>query len=287
MLVKTKYRIMNCEFYAVLTDGTLRRIELDQKTTPLIHDVFITSADKILNQDTEEILFDGNYIHDEDEIFFVNNLIIPDKIKEVEKNNPLGIPVLNLESESIKTLFWYENATYYFQNFDNRKLLKNKTIIKYSNKTYSKIEENALIVENIVNAIYKNDKFYFSSYANANKIFSLLEFYQAATDEDIKNFSLVSPVIIDENWLIKHSNTIIRKHITLLLKSGILTGVDTKKVKSAANKFKLKFELDKDNKIIFPKDKKMCKDMLIFLNEQYYVGLISGKNFKTSSKRDA
>jgi len=37
-----------------------------------------------------------------------------------------------------------------FQNFDNRKSLHNQHVIFYDHHTYSKLEEHAFIVENVV-----------------------------------------------------------------------------------------------------------------------------------------
>ena len=276
---------MVCNFFAILDDNSVRKISLTQNVTTPIRNVFFNAGDSFLNEDTEEIEFDGNYILQEGEILYVE-LEIPTAVKEVE-TNAIGIQVLDLSTEEIKTLFWYENSVYYFQNFDKRKLLRNKNVILYSNQTYTKLEENAFIVEDNLNAIHRDGKFYFYSYANANKIFSLIEFYQEATNEKIKEFSEHKKILLDEQWFIENSNSIIRKHITLIQKSKILDNADTKKIKSKAKKFKLEIQLDGKGKIKFPNDKKLCKDILIFLNEQYYIGLISGNKFKTSSKRNA
>ena len=191
-----------------------------------------------------------------------------------------------MNTEIVKALFWYESGTYYFQNFDKRKLLNNKNVITYDNQTYSKLENNAFIVENVVNAIYKDDKFYFTSYANANRIFSLTDFYEEASNEKIDDFATNDKVDFDLDWLKINANSIIRKQITLLQKSGTLENSDTNKIKNSAKKFKLTIDLE-DGKIKFPNDKIQLKNLLTFLNEQYYIGLITGNKYKTNSKRTA
>jgi len=276
---------MVCNFFAILDDGSVRKINLTQSITTSIRNVFLEYGNLLVNEDTEEIEFDGNYIIQENEVLYVN-LELPDDVKEAATNS-IGIPNLDLNKENIKTLFWYEKKMFFFQNFDNRKLLRNKNVIFYNENTYSKLNENAFIIENTVNALHMNGKFYFNSYANANKIFSLLEFYQEATNEEISQFAASDKILLDEDWMLENSNTIIRKQITLIQRSKILNTADTKKIKSHAKKFLLGIELDKMGKIIFPKDKKACKNILTFLNEQYYIGLITGNKYKTSSKRTA
>jgi hypothetical protein len=276
---------MICNFFAILTDGSLRKINLLQKITPSIKNIFVDNGNYLLNDDTEEIKFDGNYVVQEDEVLYVN-MALPNELTEAMQNS-IEIPILDLNNDQIKTLFWHDAKTYYFQNFDNRKLLRNKSVIFYDKQTYNKLEENAFVIESVVNAIYKNGKFYFVSYANANKIFSLLDFYEAASDEKIEEFAKHKNVIFDEVWLIANTNTLIRKQITLLQKSKILDKANTKKIQSKAKKFNLAISVDAKGKIIFPNDKKEFKEILIFLNEQYYIGLISGNKYKTNSKRNA
>lgn len=273
-----------CNFFAILKDDTVRKINLLQNITNSIRNIFLDCGAVIMNNDTEEILFDGNYAIQEEEILYVE-MGLPENINEAS-DNAIGIEVLNLETDNIKTIFWYEDGVYYFQNFDNRKLLRNRSVIYWDNNTYNKLEESALIVENVVNAIYKDGKFYFKSYANANKIFSLLAFFQEATTEEIQRFSENDKIVFDQTWLIDNSNTIIRKQITLIQKSNILEKAKPKSIKTSAKKFNLNIELQ-DGKVLLPNDKKVCKDILTFLNEQYYIGLITGNKYRTNSKRNA
>lgn len=269
-------------FYAILTDDTVRNINLTQAVIPSIEQIFTTSGLDILAKDP--VLFTGNYKVEDDEVLYVN-MQMPDNVTEVAVN-AMGIPTLNLNHDTIRALFWYDNGVYYFQNFDNRRLLRNRNILVYSNNTYSRLDENAFVVEPTVNAVYQNGLFFFPNYFNANKIFSLAEYYHEATDDEIRDFAAGDKVAIDQEWFLK-SNTVIRKNITLLQKSNVLAAADTKKIKRSASRlFKLNIDLDATGKIIFPNDHKATKDILTFLNEQFFRGVITGKPYRTSSKRD-
>jgi hypothetical protein len=83
-----------------------------------------------------------------------------------------------------------------------------------------------------------------------------------------------------------NTNSVIRKQITLLQKSKALAGANTGQIKADAHNFQLEIALDKKNKICFPNYKKACKEILLFLNEQYWTGLITGTKFKTNAKRE-
>jgi hypothetical protein len=268
-----------------LETDDIRRISLTQDITGTIRSVFVNGGSRLINGELEEVAFDGNYAITEDEVLFVS-IELSEKLKEVA-TNALGIPVLNLKKEKIKTLFWYEEGVYYFQGFDNRKLLTDsRHVITYSNETYTGLKEDAFIVDHIVNAVHKAGKLYFVSYVNANKIFSLSDFYIEATNEEIDAFAKHKNISIsDKDWFKEHSNSVVRKQITLIQKSKVLDGADTDKIKKKAKSFKLAIELDKKGKIIFPQDKKTSKEILVFLNEQYYVGIITGTHYRTNSKR--
>ena len=120
---------VTCNFFAILQDETIRKINLTQNIVNVIQNVFVNNSTIVFNDDIEEIKFDGNYVIQEDEVLYVE-LDLPDTIK-VASNNAIGLEGLNLLTDKVKTIFWTENDTYYFQNFDNRKLLKNKNVIFY------------------------------------------------------------------------------------------------------------------------------------------------------------
>lgn len=273
-----------CNFFALLKDNTVKKINLFQTITSDIRNVFLDGAIKLLNDDMDEILFDGNFSVQENEILYVE-MEIPQNIKE-SIENPIGTENLILERDDVKAIFWVENDIYYFQNFDRRKILNNKNILFYSSNTYKKLTNDALIVEDYVNAIYQDGKLFFHSYHNAHKIFSLSAFYEEASNEVIEEFVQSEYLLADVTWLKEQSNNTIRKQITLIQKSNVLQNADTKKIKKEAKKFNLEIILI-DGKLSIPSDKKLCKNILSFLNEQYYIGLISGKKFRTNSKREA
>lgn len=274
-----------CNFFAILKNDSIKKIDLLQSITESIRDVFVNASLNLLDDDTTEILFDGNFAVQEEEVLYVE-LELPANVIEAS-TNPIGLSVLDINTDKIKTLFWFENGIYYFQNFDNRKLLQNRNIIFWDKTSYNKFTDNALIVENHINGLYKDNKFYFNNFVNANKIFSLSSFYQEATDIEITEFVKNDVISVDLDWLLKNSNSLLRKQITLLEKSGVLKKVNTKSVKTNANKFKLKIELTVDGKLILPENKKDCKNVLAFLNEQYYFGVITKNKFITNSKRNA
>lgn len=269
-------------FFAMLDDCSVRRIGLLQNIENSIRDSFMNYGPGII-EEKEEIEFNGNYKIDEDEVLYVK-MELPAGFKDIP-TNPIQIPELDIKKDRIKALIWYENGVYYFQNFDDRKMLRHRNVLFFNNQTFDKLTSDAFIVENKVNAVYKDDRYYFQSYSNANKIFSLSDYYEAATNQGLIIFGEHENVSIsDPEWFLE-VNTVIRKHVSLLQKSAVLDDADTKKIKKSAKKFNVEVELDVDGKIVFPRNHKSCKEILLFLNEHYYEGPITKRHFRTNSTR--
>jgi len=200
------------------------------------------------------------------------------------KTNAMGIVPIDITQDQIKALFWYEDDTWYFQNFDARRLLRRKRILVHSKNTFDELKADAFVVEDMVNAVYKDEKFLFPSYTNANKIFSLSGFYHEATKPELVSFAANDKVTIDESWIVSKANSVIKRHISLLLDSKVLDTADTAVVKAEALDYDVDIPLDADGRIVFPKDLKKCKDILTYLNEQFYEGPITRKRYRTNNK---
>src|SRR5450432_2972579 len=131
-------------FFAMLQDHTIKRIALLQAIEPSIRAIFITYGTS-LTDEKDEILFDGNYKIDGDEVLYVI-IELPQELSEIT-DNPIGIPILDLENDHIKALIWYEDEEYYFQNFDSRKLLSQKKFIFFDNQTFNRLTQNAFVID--------------------------------------------------------------------------------------------------------------------------------------------
>ena len=131
-------------------------------------------------------------------------------------------------------------------------------------------------------------KLYFRSYANARQIFDLTSFFREATNVDIDNvFS--KPVFhgTDCEWMKQNSDSIMRKQIKSIEDSGILDGLDVTKrtFKIWANKAGIPKDYYKNGTLEFPKNKKGCKMLLSFLNDDIFEGHFTKSIFWSNSKR--
>lgn len=272
-------------FYAILQDNTVRSVGLVQPLIPEIQNIFLKKGAALLALD-EQVEFDGNYrVHEGDDELLYVNMDLPAPVAEA-KSNAMGIVPIDITNDQIKALFWYEADTWYFQNFDARRLLRRKRILVLSKDTFDELKADAFVVEDMVNAVYRNGKYLFTSYTNANKIFSLSKIYHEATKPELVSFAANEKVSIDEAWIVEKANSVIKRNISLLMDSKVLDFADTAVVKADALAYDVDITLDAVGKIVFPKNLKKCKDVLTFLNEQFYTGPITKKRFQTNNKRE-
>lgn len=279
---------MNDFVFFILTDGSIRKVLLTDEAVRDIVALWEPSYTKFVRDEITEVAFDGSYKPDKDEVLYVT-MGLPDSFADIPDNtnnyNEVAIP-----GDSIKTICLYHDGNYYFQNFMNNYILKTSNIpLIWSGDTFKKFDEQkAFTIEETVNAIYHNGKLYFRSYASARQIFDLSAFYTEATNADIDNvFGNDVFAGTDCEWMKENSDSVMRKQIKSIEDSGILAGlnVTTKKFKSWAKKAGIPEGVYNTGNLVFPKNKKECKVILSFLNDDIFEGHFTKSIYLSNSKR--
>lgn len=279
---------MNDFVFFILTDGSIRKVLLTDEAVRDIVALWEPSYTKFVRDEITEVAFDGSYKPDKDEVLYVT-MGLPDSFADIPDNtnnyNEVAIP-----GDTIKTICLYHDGNYYFQNFMNNYILKTSNIpLIWSGDTFKKFDEQkAFTIEETVNAIYHNGKLYFRSYASARQIFDLSAFYTEATNADIDNvFGNDVFAGTDCEWMKENSDSVMRKQIKSIEDSGILAGlnVTTKKFKSWAKKAGIPEGVYNTGNLVFPKNKKECKVILSFLNDDIFEGHFTKSIYLSNSKR--
>lgn len=279
---------MNNFVFFLLTDGSIRRLLLTDDAVQDIVALWEPSFAKFISDVITEISFNGSYMPNKDEVLYVT-MGLPDCFSNIPDNtinyNEIAIP-----GDSIKTVCLYHNGDYYFQNFLNNYILKTTNIpLIWSNNTYKKFDEQkAFTIEETVNAIYHDGKLYFRSYASARQIFDLSAFYAEATNADIDRV-FMNPTFFgsDCEWMKENCDSLMRKQIKSIEDSKILAKLDVSKksFQSWAKKAGIPKEVYNSGHLILPKNKKECKVVLSFLNEDIFEGHFSKSVYFSNSKR--
>ena len=279
---------MNDFVFFRLTDGSIRKILLTDEAVQEIVALWGNSYSKFINDDIVEVAFDGSYKPNKEEVLYVT-MPLPACFADIPDNtnnyNEIIIP-----GDNIKTVCLYHGGNYYFQNFMNNYILKTSNIpLIWSGDTFKKFdEEKAFTIEETVNAIYHDGKLYFRSYVSARQIFDLKDFYIEATNDDIDAvFGAAVFAGTDCEWMKTNSDDTMRKQIKSIQDSGILAGlnVTTKNFKSWAKRAGIPEGVYNTGNLVFPKNKKECKMILSFLNDDIFEGHFTKSIYVSNSKR--
>jgi hypothetical protein len=143
-----------------------------------------------------------------------------------------------------------------------------------------------------VTAVIQGTNLLFKSFHSVSRLFDLTSYYHEATDEELVTFSghgSIAQTPELTNFLKLADSTRIRKQIALILDSKILDKVPTKTIVSRAKRlFKLTIDTQDVNgnkKLVLPDNKAGLKDVLDFLQENFYKGCLTDTTFVSSSKR--
>jgi hypothetical protein len=247
--------------------------------------------------DAEEVPFDGKYKPDNGEILVIEEFDDIDNLSAVV-GAPLDYPVADpvaLSFDQIRALFFGKangdgDWTVYLQSFDRRRVISPAGFsIFHSADAYKKIEGTGLTLDNKIAAKLRADKLSFTSFFQVQRIFDMSSYFQEATDEDIKQFSELDQLqVADVGALTDASDNWIRRKVWLVMQSGILEKVPPNDIKAIAAEFGIPVEystIDGVEKINVPTEKKALKNLLRFLDEDYYKSPLSKTNFLTNSKR--
>ena len=243
------------QFYALMSDNTAKYISLKKEVVTDIRNIFISGAARLKTAEMEEDEFNGDIMARNGENITYVNFSLPEDFNRIP-DNQADMYEYDIEADIPKSIFWYEEGRFLFQVFNKRNILKRKTVLKreYGN-SFSKMQENAFIIEEKVNAIYEDGKLYFQSYTSANQIFSLLDFVTEATNGEIDSFGENENLEANAGLIKNIANIKTRRLIKVLSSTtNVLTftwkPLSTKK--SLLKKYGIKAQINNEGKLILP-----------------------------------
>lgn len=229
----------------------------------------------------EEIKFDGMYHPAENELLYINNFDDVDGIKSAILR-PQGCQEFVFKSgslESIKAIFsgYIKNGTIrvLLQGFDRRRIINaNGFSLVHSENAFSKFDGGGFTLDNKLTAIIEDDVLKFSSYHFLRQIFDMSAYCKEATDQDLKVF-VQNPALqfADAQVFMDVADAWIRRKVILIQQSGILDNCPAGKIAATAKFCDLQLQLAGtagQERIVIPADRQEVKQILRFLDEDFY-----------------
>lgn len=274
--------------FFLLKDRSLRRVPLGAQTLNEITEKITSKKSLFLSDDISVVTFNGQYKPDDDEVLCAD--VTLDEMFAKIPDNTFEIDVINLPDDDVVALGLYDEGIYYFQCIFNQIVMKNnRYAVILSHDTYVKMDNKTMFtIDDNIHAIYKDGKLYFQSYLLANKIFSLAELFDGANNTKIDTiFTGDIFAGTDTEWLKNNADSKMRKQITQIEQSGVLNVIKptNKTFKSLAKKAGINSSVYETGHIVLPQNKKECKKVLAFLNQDLFNGIFTKELFQSNSKR--
>ena len=272
------------------------RVPLTPDVQTGVTELFRAQEHEFLQGIEEEIKFDGMYRPEESELLYISNFDDVDGIKSAILR-PQGCQEFVLKSgslESIKAVFsgYIKNGTIrvLLQGFDRRRIINaNGFSLVHSGNTFSRFDGGGFTLDNKLTAIIEDDNLKFSSYHYLRQIFDLSAYGKEATDQDLKVF-VQNPALqfADAQVFMDVADAWVRRKVILIQQSGILDSCPASKIAATAKFCDFQLQLAGtagQERIVIPADRQEIKQILRFLDEDYYQAPQSTMKYMSKARR--
>lgn len=272
------------------------RMPLTAEVQAGITELFRAQEQEFFQGIEEEIKFDGMYRPEESELLYINHFDDMDGIKSAILR-PQGCQEFMLKSgslESIKAIFsgYIKNGTIrvMLQVFDRRSIINAHGFsLVHADYAFSRFEGGGLTLDNKLTAIIEDDSLKFASYHYLRQIFDMSAYCRDATDQDLKVFIQNTALqFTDAQAFIDVADAWVRRKVLLIQQSGILDNCPVGKIESAAKHCDFKMQLAGEagrERIVIPADRQEIKQILRFLDEDFYQSPESSSKYKAKARR--
>jgi len=177
------------------------------------------------------------------------------------------------------------------QSFSKRQILAASKYLWLQSNVFSMADALGFNLDDKLVAVLEDKEIKFRNFTNLRSMFDMNQYFALATDNDLTNFKNQTAFDIPQGFSFTNiADNVIRKKVALINKSGIIQNIPVQKIIDAASA--LSFTLNTSGsgpslKIVMPISKKEVKELLDFLDEDYFKSELTQTRFRSNSKRKA
>ena len=153
--------------------------------------------------------------------------------------------------------------------------------------TYTRLESSAFRLDDKLVCIVESGLIKFRSLYNLGRIIDTSAIFRAATDGETRSFATLHSSLFeipDVDRFVAHTSRNARKYMKSLVRRGVLQNHTAQSLQVASARTKLVIEI-RNGRILMPNRSGEVTELMRFLNDGRYVGLVSGDTFITNSRR--
>ncbi len=117
------------QFYALMHDNTVKYISLREEIIADIRNLFINGGAVLKPEGIEEDEFDGNIVSRNGENITYVNYNLPEDFARIP-DNQADMSEYNINEDTPKSIFYYDDGKFYFQAFNKKNMLQRKMILQ-------------------------------------------------------------------------------------------------------------------------------------------------------------
>lgn len=244
-----------------------------------------------------EVLFNGIYKPEDDECLTIDNFDDIDGLANaiIDSSAVTVFAPTAGDLPGIKAIFAGRvdangDAVVLLQAFEKRRILSTGGMLTMflERDIYKKFDTAGITLDRKLTAILHARKLSFFSFFFARRIFDLSGHYIEATDQDIADFAALPMVQVnDQAKFMDNMDNWVRRKIALIKQSGVLDEISINEIKRVAAEFAIDLGTETHNgteAIVMPDDKLKLKQILKFLDEDYYRSSLRALLHETNSK---
>lgn len=289
-------------FFAIIQEDGSERINLLRTTSAVqekLTDIFLNESQKLSDISLDRVPFTQTYRTDDSEIFSISGFQL-DAGLETAIDDPASVDSLDLSAGDIppiKAIFtgWKigkDELKVAFQLFKkNQYLTRSGISLILSSGTFNELATPGIIISYELVALYENGELLFNSYYQARQVLSLADYYREATRADIDSFVSNDNIVVEDVEAFNEmADTWVRRKLAIIQDGGLLEAVSVPDIVSKASEFNIQISTRSEDGvevIEVPEDKRAVKELLRFLDEDYFEGPLSAAKYLSNSKRSA
>jgi hypothetical protein len=159
----------------------------------------------------------------------------------------------------------------------------------HADNVFGRFEGGGITLDNKLTAMIEDDNLKFASYHYLRQIFDMSAYCKEASDQDLKVF-IQNPALqfMDPQMFIDGSDAWVRRKVVLIQQSGILDHCSASKIAATAKFCDLHLQLGGSpgmEKIVIPADRQELKQILRFLDEDFFQSPQSSMKYMAKARR--
>lgn len=278
-------------YFAWMTDGEMRRIKLSVDAQNRIDEMLSESANTINRYRLEPY---GDYKVEDDEAYQIANFhSLPQNIAEtLVPINAETVEYHSFDMDNVRAFVFpmLINDVQFFAFQAPRKetkTLRGGLKLFYDVDTFVLDARSVLTITGDIDCLVHEEKAVFHSSYYVQRIFSLVDYYREATEENIDSFTQLDTLGFEsvDMFVVMATDKIMRRKIALLLDQEFFTQQTPEEIQEKARRIEPGIDILVDGHVHFPNDKAQCKHLLKMFCDEVYRGTFTNVVFETNSKK--